>query len=456
MKEKYFDCVEKVSQILFEAIATREENLPNKILEIDTDLLSLLRAIGWRVMSMLLTMLISQVTTQAKKPGWKIQRRPQIKYTTIFGELEIESAYLWNKKLKKGIRPVAERLGITAGKHSLGLTRALADFGAEESFGQASLRFQEHYGFKIEVSKLGREVKKVARLSEKFVEERLRQSREKANVNPSQKTERILLELDGCHLRTGVKIPGNKTGLTKIRKIKKSSRKIDWKETRVAFARPVAEKKQRTFVAKMGKYPEILQHLIGAAYDRGLFSGAQIFAVADGGTGLKEALEKSFPGLQFILDCSHLKEHLYQALDVMELPKHLSSSVKEHLLGLIDCGYVSQVIKNLENYRGPGAKKIENLIDYLVRFQDCVHYEKFKSLGLPIGSGEIESAHKYIPQKRLKIAGATWHPLTINPMLALRIIRANNWWSEFWNRYKNPEYINILNSQPEPKLNLAN
>lgn len=150
MNEKYILELEKVSQILFEAIITKEENLKDKIFEIDTNLLSLLRAIGWRVMSMLLTMLISQVTTQAKKPGWKIQRRPQIKYTTIFGELEIESPYLWNKKLKKGIRPVAERLGITAGKHSIGLTRALADFGAEESFGQASRRFQEHYGFKME------------------------------------------------------------------------------------------------------------------------------------------------------------------------------------------------------------------------------------------------------------------------------------------------------------------
>ena len=102
----------------------REENLKEKIFEIDTDLLSLLRAIGARVMSMLLTMLTIQVTNQIKKPGWKIQRRPQIKYTTIFGELEIESPYLCHKKLKKGIRPVAEGLGITAGKHSLGLTRA--------------------------------------------------------------------------------------------------------------------------------------------------------------------------------------------------------------------------------------------------------------------------------------------------------------------------------------------
>ncbi len=147
MNEKYILAIKKVSQILFEAIVTKEENLKDKIFEIDTDLLSLLRAIGWRVMSMLLTMLISQVTTQAKKPGGKIQRRPTIKYTTIFGELEIESPYVWNKKLKKGIRPVAEELGITAGKHSLGLTRALVDFGSEESFAQASRRFHSSLWF---------------------------------------------------------------------------------------------------------------------------------------------------------------------------------------------------------------------------------------------------------------------------------------------------------------------
>jgi hypothetical protein len=28
--------------------------------------------------------------------------------------------------------------------------------------------------------------------------------------------------------------------------------------------------------------------------------------------------------------------------------------------------------------------------------------------GLPIGSGEIESAHRYVIQNRLKIAGAWW------------------------------------------------
>ena len=50
----------------------------------------------------------------------------------------------------------------------------------------------------------------------------------------------------------------------------------------------------------MGKYSEIIQQLVGAAYDRGLFPRTQILALADGAIGLKEALEKAFRGLQFI------------------------------------------------------------------------------------------------------------------------------------------------------------
>ena len=376
MNEKYSDCIEIVSKILFETISKREENLNEKIFEIDTDLLSLLRAIGLRVMSMLLTMLSIKVTNQIKKPGWKIQRRPQIKYTTIFGQLKIESPYLWNKKLKKGMRSVAEFLGISHGKHSLALTRSLADFGAEESFHQASLRFQEHYGFKVESSKLRREVVKVAGLSEKFVEEKLAKSIEEAKINPSKKTERLLLELDGCHLRTGVKVPISKAGVTKIRKIKKSSRKIEWKETRVAFARPVEEKKQRTFVARMGKYSEIIQQLIGAAYDRGLFPRTQIFALADGAIGLKEALEKAFPKLQFILDLPHLKEHLYAGVEAMEFPEKLKHSIVDALVSLIEMGKVRKIIKNFQNYKGTGAKEIETLANYLIRFRSLCSLSK--------------------------------------------------------------------------------
>jgi len=68
----------------------------------------------------------------------------------------------------------------------------------------------------------------------------------------------------------------------------------------------------------------------------------------------------------------------------------------------------------------------------MTRVYDALDYKRFMEQGYPIGSGEVESAHKTIPQKRLKLPGACWHPDSIHPMVALRILRANDWWDDFW------------------------
>ena len=109
MNQNYNDLIEQISFLLFKAIVEREENLSEQVSRLDKDLLSLLRAIGLKLMSMLLSYLVNQVTSQAKKIGWVVHRRPKIKYTVIFGQLTIDSPYLWNKKIKQGVRPVAEK-----------------------------------------------------------------------------------------------------------------------------------------------------------------------------------------------------------------------------------------------------------------------------------------------------------------------------------------------------------
>ena len=134
------------------------------------------------------------------------------------------------------------------------------------------------------------------------------------------------------------------------------------------------------------------------------------------------------------IDRIHLKQHIYQTADALALTGFFRQVWISHILGLIDRGKVKKAIKYLKrNFQNsPARPKLLNLCKYLERFSDACHYELYKIQGLPIGSGEIESAHRYIPQKRLKIPGATWHPNTINPMLALRVLRAHEWWSDFW------------------------
>jgi len=54
------------------------------------------------------------------------------------------------------------------------------------------------------------------------------------------------------------------------------------------------------------------------------------------------------------------------------------------------------------------------------------------SAGLPIGSGKIESAHRYVIQKRIKIPGAWWKIDNVDSMLALRTMRINGNWDKYW------------------------
>ncbi len=45
---------------------------------------------------------------------------------------------------------------------------------------------------------------------------------------------------------------------------------------------------------------------------------------------------------------------------------------------------------------------------YLSARADRLNYRQALAEGLPIGSGEIESAHRYVAQQRLKRPGAWW------------------------------------------------
>jgi hypothetical protein len=61
-----------------------------------------------------------------------------------------------------------------------------------------------------------------------------------------------------------------------------------------------------------------------------------------------------------------------------------------------------------------------------------LHYYEAIQNDLPIGSGEIESGHRYIIQNRIKITGAWWLEDNAESMANLSVHRANNKWDEYW------------------------
>jgi hypothetical protein len=196
-----------------------------------------------------------------------------------------------------------------------------------------------------------REVEKTALKAQKFVEVQLFIARLRSlkSLTTRPNIEQLLVELDGYHIRTGILFPVEKAEVTKKRRLLKRKRESDWKEVRMGLACPVSDKEKRTYVARMSKYPEVVGQLVSAAFDQGMSEQTQVYAVADGGNGLREALQAQFPNLTFILDRPHLKQHLYEGAEAIGLIAHKWVSDKLHL---IDFGEVRQVIKTLKQYRG--------------------------------------------------------------------------------------------------------
>ena len=298
----------------------------------------------------------------------------------------------------------------------------------------AAVRFKEHYNYDIGSSSAARSTKQAAQQAMEYVENKL------SNVNLESKEanesiDKMLAELDGCEIRTARFVPvEDSTETTPVYNNPKKEKIINWRDVRLGFVRPL-DSKSKTFVGKMDTYQEVVSQMHSAAVLTGMTAETKIIGVADGGIGLSEELKRQFSSMQFILDKSHLKNHLYETAEALGInQKDRPGWVKPRVREISD-GNVETVLKELEeeNDKNPN-NRLKRLIGYIKRFYDALDYDNFKSMGYPIGSGEIESAHKSIPQKRLKIPGASWHADSIDPMLALRILRADDWWEDFWNQ----------------------
>lgn len=80
----------------------------------------------------------------------------------------------------------------------------------------------------------------------------------------------------------------------------------------------------------------------------------------------------------------------------------------------------------------PEGETIELAIRYLERRLPMIDYPHFRQQQLPIGSGNVESGHKVVMQRRMKQAGMRWAEESLNPMLALRVALCNGTWSANW------------------------
>ena len=429
MSSKYLEAMELTIKTLTTALLGQLEDVIAEGANLDRILQRLLSKIGWGVLSQVYEAISSQLTQEYQAAGWKIERHPTVEFKTLFGVIEIKSPYLMHPQNAGGVRPMKEVMGVEGHRYSDAMDRALVDFGSEKSFERAARQFEEHYGWPVHRGTVLRRTEAVAEQAQQYVQERLQATSE--GVPCSEETQPWVVELDGCDIRTGIFMRAHKAGLTD-RPADEVVRVIQWQEVRTGLVRPLQDN-DKHYICMKGSYPQVCGQLFALALSQGMSPSTLVLSPGDGGNGLQEELARQFPNCQYILDVGHLKSHFYETAEALNIDSKLRHRWVNTYLDQLWDNDVQRVIQQLNTlYEKTENDRVRRLINHLKRFEGAVDYGRFEEQGWPVGSGEVESAHRYIPQERLKIPGAIWDPQMVNPMLALRVIRANQWWDDFW------------------------
>jgi hypothetical protein len=99
---------------------------------------------------------------------------------------------------------------------------------------------------------------------------------------------------------------------------------------------------------------------------------------------------------------------------------------------------VGQVIDNLASLPKPTIQSEQVLAYYRANAYRML-YHTYQSQGLCIGSGAIESAHRSVIQRRLKLAGQRWKRAGAQHVLNLRAAHMSQQWDKVLNLIQHPQ-----------------
>lgn len=190
---------------------------------------------------------------------------------------------------------------------------------------------------------------------------------------------------------------------------------------------------QKRLVAVLGDSSQLAQRLQLEAFQQKITQSKQVVWLSDGGKWLWNIFTKYFSGATGILDFYHAAQNLFKAAK-----GHLDGRTKaaktwfqkaRHQLRHGEEKELIQEIKDThEKSELEDTRALEKFINYIQNHENHITYQDFKDSGIPIGSGFVESACKWLIQQRFKCVGMRWSQPGFNHLLHLRLLWVNDRW----------------------------
>jgi hypothetical protein len=156
-----------------------------------------------------------------------------------------------------------------------------------------------------------------------------------------------------------------------------------------------------------------------------------IVFIADGARWFWDWVSTWYPNAIQILDYFHCKEYLCEFARLVFSDAGQRTEWIKQQEDLLFSDKIINVISNIKTNIGLNEEAMayqEKIITYYQNNQTRMLYGTYKAKGLMIGSGPIESAHRNIIQKRLKLSGQRWGKSGVQQIANLRVAHKSKEW----------------------------
>jgi hypothetical protein len=173
---------------------------------------------------------------------------------------------------------------------------------------------------------------------------------------------------------------------------------------------------------------------------RGAGHVRQLTILGDGAAWIWTIAAAKFPEATQIVDLYHAREHLHdlaRGLEFMLLDRKddwLAARLED-----LDYGDIDGICKAARAYPLTGVKKdeLDTALGYFQNNAPRMRYHWFRSRGLFVGSGAVESSCKAVIGQRLKLSGMHWTVTGADAITTLRCQQASRPEDRIWNATRN-------------------
>lgn len=153
-----------------------------------------------------------------------------------------------------------------------------------------------------------------------------------------------------------------------------------------------------------------------------------------------EAQRKKLGAVRIVVDLIHVLEYLWRAAHALfgDTTKAAEAWVQEQLLLLLrnrPARELATAMRNAasrEKLQRTALKAVCDAADYLETYAEYMRYGDALGMGLPIATGVIEGACRYLVKDRMDRGGARWTLAGAEAVLRLRALRTSGDFDAYW------------------------